>query len=232
MSVTAVIRKPTPEPEAVLVAALRRRDEDAYLALVRRYTPLMLRIAHAHLGRRDAAEDVVQDTWVAVLRSIDGFEGRSSFKTWLMRILVNTARTRRGQESRTVCWSSLPEDAAKWDAAVHRADVPWTAVPERSALAGEVWAELRCAVGELPERQRAVVVLRDVEGWSADEVRGALRLSPGNQRVLLHRGRARLRALLGPYRHGPCRAASPRVAPQRVALQQPQLAGAGDGLGA
>src|SRR4051794_30017573 len=104
------------DPDADLVAALCRRDEDAYLLLVRRHAPLMLRVARGMLPQQ-AAEDVVQDTWVAVLRQVGRFEGRSSFKTWLMRILVNTARTRRLRESRTVCWSSLPADAPLWDRA-------------------------------------------------------------------------------------------------------------------
>ena len=99
----------------VLVLGLRLRDENAYLELVRRHTPLMLRVARSILGSAEAAEDVVQDTWVAVLRSVDGFEGRSTFKTWLMRILVNTARSRRVRDACTVCWSTQPADASVWD---------------------------------------------------------------------------------------------------------------------
>jgi RNA polymerase sigma-70 factor, ECF subfamily len=207
-------------PDAALVEALRARDEDAYLELVRRHTPLMLRVARSYVGRRDVAEDVVQDTWVAVLRAIDGFEGRSTFKTWLMRILVNTARTRRLQEGRTVCWSAQPEDAGLWDAAARAAGFAEPAGPERCALGAEVWSALRGALDELPERQRTVVILRDVEGWSSDEVRDALRLSCGNQRVLLHRARTRLRELLAPFAEidGP--------------LEQPELAGTAHRLGA
>jgi RNA polymerase sigma-70 factor (ECF subfamily) len=207
-------------PDASLVDALRAREEDAYVELVRRHTPLMLRVARGYVGRRDVAEDVVQDTWVAVLRSIDGFEGRSTFKTWLMRILVNTARTRRLQEGRTVCWSAQPEDAGLWDAAARAAGLTQPAGPERCALGAEVWSALRGALDELPERQRTVVILRDVEGWSSDEVRDALRLSGGNQRVLLHRARTRLRELLAPF------------AELDGTLEQPELAGAAHRIGA
>jgi RNA polymerase sigma-70 factor (ECF subfamily) len=184
---------PAERTDDSLVAALRQRDEDAYLELVRRYTPLMLRVARSVVGQREAAEDVVQDTWVAVLRSVDGFEGRSTFKTWLMRILVNTARSRRLRDTRQVCWPCVPGDTAGWDGAL-AAESP--DAPLESALAGEAWARIQAAFALLPERQRAVVVLRDVEGSTSDEVCGVLGVSLGNQRVLLHRGRARLRELL------------------------------------
>ena len=203
------------DPDAELVAGLRDRDEAAYLALVRRYTPLMLRVARGYLPS-DVAEDVVQDTWLAVLQHVDGFEGRSSFKTWLMRILVNVARTRRLREARTVCWSSLPGEAPVWDAAAGTRGRIDPMGPEQHALACEVWSALSSALGELPERQRAVVVLRDVAGWTSDEVRELLVLSSGNQRVLLHRARGRLRELLGPYGPG---------------LEQPEFTGPGDGFG-
>jgi RNA polymerase sigma-70 factor (ECF subfamily) len=179
----------------VLVAALRQRDENAYLELVRRYTPLMVRVARPIVGSVESAEDVVQDTWVAVLRSVDGFEGRSTFKTWLMRILVNTARSRRVREARTLCWSTQPGDAPAWDA-VLAGRSPEPTGPAEHAMAGEAWEVIRTALTSLPDRQRIVVVLRDVEGSTSDEVRAVLGLSAGNQRVLLHRGRARLRELL------------------------------------
>lgn len=201
LAFTAPVARPLADladlPDAELVALLRDRDEDAYVALVRRHTPLMLRVARGYVTRREVAEDVVQDTWMAVLRSVDGFEARSSFKTWLMRILVNTALTRRHREARTVCWSSMPGDAAVWDVAIGAGAEP--AGPERTALSAEVWSAIRAALDQLPERQRTVVILRDVEGWTSDEVRAALDLSAGNQRVLLHRGRAHLRALLAPF---------------------------------
>ena len=157
----------------------------------------MLRVARSILGSAEAAEDVVQDTWVAVLRSVHGFEGRSTFKTWLMRILVNTARSRRTRDARTVCWSTQPADAPVWDAVLAGRSAE-AAGPLDHALAVEAWEVIRTALADLPDRQRVVVVLRDVEGSTSEEVRAMLGLSVGNQRVLLHRGRARLRVLLGP----------------------------------
>ena len=186
---------PAESTDDVLVAALRRRDENAYLELVRRHTPLMLRVARSIVGNAEAAEDVVQDTWVAVLRSVDGFAGRSTFKTWLMRILANTARSRRLREARTVCWSTQPGDAAVWDGMLARRS-PQPAGPLEYAISGEAWEMIRTALRGLPDRQRVVVVLRDVEGSTSEEVRAMLGLSAGNQRVLLHRGRVRLRQLL------------------------------------
>jgi RNA polymerase sigma-70 factor (ECF subfamily) len=187
---------PTGSTDDALVAALRRRDENAYLELVRRHTPMMVRVARSVLGSTEAAEDAVQDTWVAVLRSVDGFQGRSTFKTWLMRILVNTARSRRVREARTVCWSTSAGDTPAWDAVLARRS-PEPAGPLDQAMAEEAWAVIRAALARLPDRQRVVVVLRDVEGSTSEEVRAMLGLSTGNQRVLLHRGRARLRELLG-----------------------------------
>jgi RNA polymerase sigma-70 factor (ECF subfamily) len=199
---TATLNRPPTavpyDPDAELVAGLRHRDEAAYLALVRRYTPLMLRVARGYLAP-DFAEDVVQDAWLAVLEHIDGFQARSSFKTWLLRIVVNIALTRRLRESRTVCWSSLPGGAPLWDAAVEAVRKVDRMGPEQRALAGEVRSAVGSALEALPVRQRAVMVLRDIEGWTPREVREVLLVSPGNQRVLLHRARSKLRELLGPY---------------------------------
>lgn len=205
--------------DAALVSALRARDEDAYLTLVHRYTPLMLRVARGHVDSRAAAEDVVQDTWVAVLRNIDGFEARSSFKTWLMRIVVNTARSRRVRDRRTVCAGALPEELGGWTETRRPEQRPPVAPdPERHALGSETWQTVESALRTLPARQRTVVELRDVAGWTADEVCHALGISAGNQRLLLHRGRVRLRELLAPgiegcVRSGPVR--DSRAAPDR-----------------
>lgn len=195
MSVTVPLDLPLAAelPDACLVEGLAAREEDAYLVLVRRHTPLMLRVAAAYVRDRAAAEDVVQDTWIAVLRHVGRFEGRSSFKTWLMRILVNIARTRGRRERRTVPWSTVAADAEWWDEFVtDGAD----GEPECRLLAAEVAGVIGQALRSLPERQQIVVTLRDVEGWEAGEVCEALGISPGNQRVLLHRGRVRLRGLL------------------------------------
>jgi RNA polymerase sigma-70 factor (ECF subfamily) len=127
---------PAVSTDEALLAALRDKDENAYMELVRRHTPLMLRVARSIVGRREVAEDVVQDTWVGVLRSVDGFEGRSTFKTWLMRILVNTARSRRLRAARIVSWPCQAGDAPVWDAVL----APRSGavdVPCDRALAGE-----------------------------------------------------------------------------------------------
>ncbi len=149
----------------------------------------MLRVARSYVGP-DLAEDVVQEAWIAVLRGIDGFGHRALFKTWLMRILVTTACSRRARERRTARWTALPTDAPVADTRPG---------PEGSMLASELWRVVGAALESLPDRQRTVVVLRDVEGWTAEEVSAALLISPGNQRVLLHRGRVRMRELLTPH---------------------------------
>jgi RNA polymerase sigma-70 factor, ECF subfamily len=178
------------DPDADLVDALRRRDERALMTLVRRHSPMMLRVARSYVAS-ELAEDVVQETWIAVLRGVDGFGHRALFKTWLIRILVNVACSRRAKERRAVFWSPLPEDAPVQDLS--------DPGPEQRLIADDLWTTVRAALDELPERQRTVVVLRDVEGWTAQEVSAALRISPGNQRVLLHRGRVRMRELLLPH---------------------------------
>ena len=184
--------------EGELVAALRRRDEAAYRMLVRRYTPLMLRLARPHVPSQAIAEDVVQDTWVAVLRGIDTFQSRSRFSTWLMRILLNTARKRGVREHSPVRWDALAADSPSTG---HMSAEPMSAVhasPEAIALAAELRVALGKAIRVLPDRQRTVLVLRDVEGRPAEEVCALLGLSANNQRVLLHRARASVRARLTP----------------------------------
>jgi RNA polymerase sigma-70 factor (ECF subfamily) len=196
-SATAAEWAPAGDPDLGLIASLRAGDEDAFRVLVSRYTPLILRIARPYLPNAATAEDVAQDTWMAVLRHLDQFQGRSTFKTWLLRIAVNTARTRRVREARTVCWGALPDDAAAWQ--LEQSQQPDLADPERHAVASETWRLISRALDCLPRRQREVVMLRDVEGWTTEEVSAALGITPGNQRVLLHRGRSQLRALLQPY---------------------------------
>jgi RNA polymerase sigma-70 factor (ECF subfamily) len=179
--------------ERDLIAALRRRDETAYRVLVRRYTPLMLRLARPHVPSQAIAEDVVQDTWVAVLRGIDAFECRSRFSTWLMRILLNTARKRGVREHTPVRWDALGAEPLPTD------PIPAVgASPEATALSAETRVVLDNAIRALPDRQRTVLVLRDVEGWAAEEVCELLGISAGNQRVLLHRARAAVRVALAP----------------------------------
>jgi RNA polymerase sigma-70 factor (ECF subfamily) len=147
------------------------------------------------------ADDVVQETWITAIQGIERFEGRSSLKTWILRILVNRARTRGEREQRTIPFSSYLEPSVEpqrfepdggWES-------PPSEWPEERLLAKETLEELQRAIAKLPPRQQEVIVLRDVEGWEPDEVSAALDLSDGNQRVLLHRARSKVRAELERY---------------------------------
>src|ERR671919_967824 len=199
--------------ERELLQGLRAGDEAAFAVLVERYSASLRRVATAIVGTRAVAEEVVQETWLAVLAGVDRFEGRSSLKTWLYRILVNKAKTRGVREARTVAFSALavegderavPEERFRgpdnqWEG--HWASPPRSldTVPEHRLLAREARERIAEALETLPDSQRVVVTLRDVAGWDAEEVCGTLGLSEGNQRVLLHRGRAKLRAALERY---------------------------------
>src|SRR3954467_11620553 len=205
-----------PADEMHLVAALRRGDEGVFTELIDRYQPALLSVATRYVGSRALAEEVVQDTWVGLLRGIDEFEGRSSLKTWLFRILVNTAMSRSRRERRCMPFSSLgggAGDAADAreavdpqrfiDAADHRwrggwaaAPSDWATIPEERLLSAELLEHVSRAIETLPDRQRQVIVLRDVEDWSSEEVRESLELSEANQRVLLHRARSKVRTAL------------------------------------
>jgi RNA polymerase sigma-70 factor, ECF subfamily len=202
--------------EAQLVEALRRGDEAAFAALVERYHASLARLAATFVRSGAVAEEVVQETWLSVLRGIDRFEGRSSLKTWVFRILVNTAKTRAVREGRVVPFSSLADDAEPGGPAVdsdrflgpHHPEWPghwdappasWENVPESRLLGREALDLVARAIEELPDAQRQVITLRDVQGFPADEVCSLLELSEGNQRVLLHRARSRVRAVLEEY---------------------------------
>lgn len=184
------------DDDAALVTRLRGGDEAAFAELVRRYQPRLLRLAEATAGSRAVAQEATQDTWIAVLRGIDGFEGRSSFKTWLFRILTNRARTARSREHR----AGLPDDdiEATFDASGEWASPvePWSDRADDEIVAKQLAERVHALLPMLPDAQRQVVVLRDVEGLSAPEAARMMGVSEGNQRVLLHRGRTRLRALL------------------------------------
>jgi RNA polymerase sigma-70 factor, ECF subfamily len=196
-----------PGRERELVAALRRGDEAVFMRLVEEYGPALLRVARMYVPSAAVAEEVVQETWIGVLNGIDRFEGRSSLKTWIFRILVNIAKTRGERERRSVPFSSaagaaadepsvdperfLPpgdERARAWALG----PTPWPG-PEESLLAGETRELILEAIDRLPPAQRVVITLRDVDGWSSEEVRNALELSETNQRVLLHRARSKVR---------------------------------------
>jgi RNA polymerase sigma-70 factor (ECF subfamily) len=199
--------------EEELVSALRAGDEAAFREVVREWHASLLRVAQIFVPSRSVAEEVVGDTWLRVLGALDRFEGRSSLKTWVFRILVNTAKTRAQREGRTIPFSALQDAARVPEAAVeperflpedhdrypgHWATPP-AELPEDRLLANETRERIAAAIDELPANQRAVISLRDVEGWSSEEVRNALDVSEVNQRVLLHRARARVRRALEAY---------------------------------
>jgi RNA polymerase sigma-70 factor, ECF subfamily len=187
------------ETEAELLDRLRSGDEEAFVTLVVRYQQPLLRLARCFVPSEAVAEEVVQDTWLGVVRGLERFEGRSSFKTWLFRILANRARSAGSHEHRNapieqahVVDGSAFDERGQWAEPVQR----WTDDAE-DRLDAATWAPvLRTALDTLPARQRQVVVLRDVDGLSSAEVCAILAVSPGSQRVLLHRGRNRLREVL------------------------------------
>jgi RNA polymerase sigma-70 factor (ECF subfamily) len=187
--------------EMRLVEALRNRDEQAFEQLIRMYQSALVRVAQMYVSSRAIAEDVVQESWLAVLNGIDRFEGRSSLKTWIFRIVANRAKTRGQREARSRPFSALESEASvdpgrfvegQWSA-------PPESWPEERLLGAETLRVIGDAIEALPPSQRAVITLRDVQGWSAEEVRNARELSETNERVLLHRARAKVRAALEAY---------------------------------
>ena len=194
-----------------LVKRLRDGDESAFMELIDRYGAMMLRVAQMYVRDRATAEEVVQETWLAVLNGIDRFEERSSLKTWIFRILTNRAKTRGARDGRVVPFSTLaaseddepsvdPDRFFGPDSSTPGAwAAPPRAWPEDVLLGREALDVIRMAIEELPEAQREVIRLRDVEGWSPMEVADALEISDGNQRVLLHRARSKVRAALEEY---------------------------------
>jgi len=205
--------------EAQLIDALRRRDETAFATLVDQYHVSLIRLAQIYVADRAAAEEVVQETWLGVLKGIDRFEGHSSLKTWLFRILINIAKTRGVRESRSVSFSELwdadaevepfepavepdrflPPDHPKWPGGWANAPRSWGDHPEQRLLTRETLAQIQAAIEALPPVQRQVIKLRDVEGWSAEEICNTLLISETNQRVLLHRARSKVRRALEHY---------------------------------
>jgi RNA polymerase sigma-70 factor (ECF subfamily) len=200
------------EDERDLIERLRAGDEGAFMMLVEMYGPLMLRLAQNYVRSRAVAEEVVQEAWLGVLTGIDRFEGRSSLKTWILRILVNRARTRGERESRTIPVSALDGegeaavDPDRFFGADHRYPGGWSAPPvpwpEDALLASETLEQVKAAIAKLPPRQQEVILLRDVQGWEPEDVSEALGVSDGNQRVLLHRARSKVRADLERYLTG------------------------------
>ncbi len=206
---------PSPTGDAALAAAIRSGDEGAFSALVEGFSPAMLRVARSHVPSHAVAQEVVQETWISVIRGIDRFQGRSPLKSWIIGILRNTAKTRGERERRTVPFSSLiadeiddgpildperflPSDHSRYPGHWAMGPTQWP-VPEEGLLARETREIIEDAIRELPPAQRAVISLRDVEGWPSHEVCETLEVSEGNQRVLLHRARTKVRAALESY---------------------------------
>jgi RNA polymerase sigma-70 factor (ECF subfamily) len=204
-----------PSPRALdegdLVARLRDGDDRAFESLVSAYHSGLIAVALTYVRTREVAEEVVQETWLGVLHAIGRFEGRASLKTWITRILVNTAITRARREARSVPLSSLESVSGDGPAVDpdrfrppgdaypgHWRSLPadWTALPEEELLGRETLGVVQRAIDVLPAAQRRVITMRDVVGFDSDDVCAALDLSPGNQRVLLHRARSRVRAAL------------------------------------
>lgn len=200
-----------PNTDGELVARLRQRDGAAFREVVGRHHGAMIRFAQTFVSSHAVAEEVVQETWLAVVKGIDKFEGRSSFKTWLFRILANQSRARGASEARTIAVSSLgqgdetPDGPSVWPERFAgpagrgmwaQPPARWSDLPEERVLGAETFAVVADTVATLPEMQRRVIVLRDMEGWSSSEVCDLLGISEGNQRVLLHRARSVLRQRL------------------------------------
>jgi RNA polymerase sigma-70 factor (ECF subfamily) len=191
------------------VAALRAGDEQAFLQLVQRLHPSMLHVALAFVSSRAVAEEVVQEAWLGVLQGLGNFEGRSSLRRWIFGVVSNCARTRGAREARTIPFSSLaaegeadpavepsrfrPPDHSHWPGHWSAPPTPW---PEEQVLRRESLEAVQRAVEDLPAAQRAVITLRDIEGCESSEVCDLLGISEGNQRVLLHRARSKVRARL------------------------------------
>jgi RNA polymerase sigma-70 factor (ECF subfamily) len=183
--------------DEVLVDRLRAGDESAFVELVRRYQPRLLRVAEATVGRGSVAQEVTQDTWLAVFRGIDRFEGRSSFKSWLFSILLNRARSAARREDRAGRPdSTIGEERFDANGAWAEPPEPWADRAVDRLVAAQLSTRVHDLLALLPEAQRQVVVLTDVEEVPPSEVASMLGLTEGNRRVLLHRGRARLRQLL------------------------------------
>jgi RNA polymerase sigma-70 factor (ECF subfamily) len=195
--------------ETALIERLKAGDEAAFMAVVEAWGPGMLRLARAHVSSQAVAEEVVQEAWVGILRGLDRFEGRSSLKTWAFRIVSNTAKTRGVKESRTLPFSSVAPDSEEDGGPTVDPDRfagdgsgagPWQSPPQRFPEQRLEDAETRDvalrAIAELPPRQAEVITLRDIEGFTAEEACNALDVSETNQRVLLHRARAKVRSAL------------------------------------
>ncbi len=203
--------------DARLVEALRKGDEGAFASLLDQYHASLVHLAMLYVPDRPAAEEVAQETWLGVLKGIHRFEGRSSLKTWILRILTNCAKTRGQREDRTIPFSAhwdpdeepdepavapqrfRPLDATPWPGGWVSFPSSWDSLPEDHLLARETQTVIRQAIQELPPSQREVITWRDIEGWTSGEVCNVLGITETNQRVLLHRARSKVRCALEEY---------------------------------
>ena len=200
--------------DLALVERLKAGDEMAFAMLVRQHQAQMLRVARMYVSSQAVAEDVVADAWLGILQGLDRFEGRSSLRTWMYRILTNIAKTRGQREGRSVPFSSLAGDdldapavdeswfqgsGDRWTGGWASLPDDWRGIPDDRLLSAEVRALIGAAIADLPPMQAEVLRLRDVRGWSSAEVRNALDISETNQRVLLHRARSKVRRALEHY---------------------------------
>jgi RNA polymerase sigma-70 factor (ECF subfamily) len=210
------------EDEERVISALRRGDEVAFMELVEQHHATMIRVARTYVADAEAAEEVVQEAWLGLLQSLPRFEGRCSLKTWIFRILTNRAQTRGERERRGIAFSKLERldgddrpsvDPDRFAQNGHWSSAPqsWDDIPDERILATETREHIQAAIEALPERQKAVITLRDVEGWPAEEVCELLGINATHQRVLLHRARSAVRTALEKYLGDftPARAAIP-----------------------
>jgi RNA polymerase sigma-70 factor (ECF subfamily) len=195
--------------DQALAARLARGDEDAFELLVERHHAAMIRFARSWVGSTAIAEEVTQEAWLAVLAGVAAYEGRASLRTWMFRIVVRIARARAEREGRSIPLSELDpyepavpadrfaaDDHPRWPGHWSTAPSSWDEVPEAKLLSAETRMVIERAIEDLPPNQRQVITLRDVEGWDSEEVCALLGLGEGNQRVLLHRARAKVRLAL------------------------------------
>ena len=202
--------------ESRLIEMLRNGDEDAFVSLIERHHRTMLRLAMIYVSEAAVAEDVVQEAWLGVLRGLNRFEGRSSLKTWIFRILTNCAKTRALREKRSVTFSSLSDPEVNFDEPAVDPDrflppdspapggwisppANWDEIPEKRFLSQETHTYIISAIAALPSGQRTVITLHDIEGWPSGEICNVLGISETNQRVLLHRARSKVRRALEQY---------------------------------
>ena len=210
VSTTNVLASPA---DLAIVERLRASDEGTFMMLVEQHQAAMFRIARMYVSSRAVAEEVVQDAWLGIIKGLEGFEGRSSLRTWMYRIVANIAKTRGQREGRSVPFSSLAGDDAesaidpKWFQGTadrfpggwHTFPDDWRGIPESRLVANDTLQHIGRAIDALPPMQAEVIRLRDVLGWTSEEVRNALDLSETNQRVLLHRARSRVRREVDAY---------------------------------